>query len=37
VPLGHALSYLAEENLSGIQVRPVTPANFKMLLELAKL
>jgi malonate decarboxylase epsilon subunit len=37
VPLGHALVDLAKENLSGIQVRPVTPANFKMLLELATL
>jgi malonate decarboxylase epsilon subunit len=37
VPPGHALIDLAKENLSDIQVRPVTPANFKMLLELAKL
>jgi malonate decarboxylase epsilon subunit len=37
VPPGHALIDLAEENLSDIQVRPVTPANFKTLLELAKL
>jgi malonate decarboxylase epsilon subunit len=37
VPPGHAQIDLAKENLSDIQVRPVTPANFKMLLELAKL
>jgi len=37
VPPGHALSDLANENLSEIQARSVTPANFKFLLELAKL
>lgn len=37
VPPGHVLSDLAKENLSGIQARPVTPASFKILLELAKL
>ena len=37
VPPGHALSDLANENLSEIQARSVTPANFNFLLELAKL
>lgn len=37
LPPGHVLSDLAKENLSEIQARPVTPANFKILLELAKL
>jgi len=36
VPPGHVLSDLAKENLSDIQARPITPDNFKMLLELAK-
>jgi malonate decarboxylase epsilon subunit len=37
VPPGHVLTDLVKENLSDIQVEPVTPANFRMLLELAKL
>jgi malonate decarboxylase epsilon subunit len=37
VPPGHVLTDLAKENLSDMQVQPVTPANFGMLLELAKL
>jgi malonate decarboxylase epsilon subunit len=36
VPPGHVLSDLAEENISGVQARPVTPDNFKIVLELAK-
>jgi malonate decarboxylase epsilon subunit len=37
VPPGHVLTDLAKENLSDMQAQSVTPANFRMLLELAKL
>jgi malonate decarboxylase epsilon subunit len=37
LPPGHTLIDLAKENLSDIQVRRATPANFKTLLELTKL